>query len=134
MSKAEQGFTEAFERLKKDQPIAVPQGSPLCQYLVAKEARNDHTALKKSRFPDLVAEIQHWVSNHAQQRIESPRQATMKKRRENRSYRQRIEELKTQRDRVASLLLEADAKILELTQEIEGLRTSPLPPNVTRLR
>ncbi|MQT61082.1 hypothetical protein GHO41_27495 [Pseudomonas sp. FSL R10-0399] len=62
MSKAEQGFREAFERLKKDQPIRVPQGTPLSQNLVAKEAGNDPSALKKSRFPDLVAEIQHWAA------------------------------------------------------------------------
>lgn len=134
MSKAEQGFREAFERLKNNQPVRVPQGMPLSQNLVAKEAGNDPSALKKSRFPALVAEIQHWVSNNATQRVESHRQADIKKRQKNRSYRQRIEELKKQRDSVASLLLEADVKILELTQELENLRSSPLPRNVTRLR
>ncbi|MGA4456231.1 hypothetical protein [Pseudomonas fortuita] len=134
MSKAEQGFREAFERLKRGQPLRVPQGLPLSQNLVAKEAGNDPSALKKARFPSLVAEIQHWVSNNAPQKEESNRQAAKKKRQQNRSYRERIEELKVQRDSLASLLLEADAKILELTQELANLRASPLPQNVTRLR
>ncbi|HDS1800402.1 TPA: hypothetical protein QEM76_003595 [Pseudomonas putida] len=134
MSKAEQGFREAFERLKRGQPLRVPQGLPLSQNLVAKEAGNDPSALKKARFPSLVAEIQHWVNNNAPQKEESNRQAAKKKRQQNRSYRERIEELKVQRDSLASLLLEADAKILELTQELANLRASPLPQNVTRLR
>jgi hypothetical protein len=134
MSKAEQAFRDAFERLKKDEPVRVPKGSVLSQNLIAKEAGTDPTALKKARFPELVSEIQRWVANYSVPKPVSARQTSLKQRTKNRTNREQINELKKQRDIVASQLVEADAKILELTQELEKLRTSPLPRNVTRLR
>ncbi|MBH3426874.1 hypothetical protein [Pseudomonas alkylphenolica] len=134
MGKAELAFREAFERLKKDEPLRVPKGSILSQNLVAKEAGTDPTALKKARYPELVIEIQSWVAHHAAPAAPSLRQAALKQREKNRTLREQIADLKIQRDIVCSKLVEADAKILELTLELEKLRSSPLPSNVTRLR
>lgn len=134
MGKAEQAFRDAFERLKKDAPIRVAKGLTLSQNLVAKEAGTDPSALKKARFPNLVAEIQRWVATSEKPATVSKRQSELRQREKNRSLRDQINDLKTQRDAVCSLLLEADAKILELTLELEKFRASPLPRNVTRLR
>lgn len=134
MGKAEQAFRDAFERLKKDAPIRIAKGLTLSQNLVAKEAGTDPSALKKARFPSLVAEIQRWVANNEKPATASKRQSELRQREKNRSLRDQINDLKTQRDAVCSRLLEADAKILELTLELEKFRASPLPRNVTRLR
>ncbi|MBJ2204918.1 MULTISPECIES: hypothetical protein [Pseudomonas] len=134
MGKAEQAFRDAFERLKKDAPIRIAKGLTLSQNLVAKEAGTDPSALKKARFPSLVAEIQRWVAYSEKPATVSKRQSELRQREKNRSLRDQINDLKTQRDAVCSRLLEADAKILELTLELEKFRASPLPRNVTRLR
>ncbi|RVU53540.1 hypothetical protein EOL67_01340 [Pseudomonas syringae pv. syringae] len=134
MGKAEQAFRDAFERLKKDAPIRIAKGLTLSQNLVAKEAGTDPSALKKARFPSLVAEIQRWVANNEKPAKASKRQSELRQREKNRSLRDQINDLKRQRDAVCSRLLEADAKILELTLELEKFRASPLPRNVTRLR
>ncbi|WLG56707.1 hypothetical protein PSH77_29345 [Pseudomonas extremorientalis] len=134
MGKAEQAFRDAFERLKKDAPIRIAKGLTLSQNLVAKEAGTDPSALKKARFPSLVAEIQRWVANSEKPAPASKRQSELRQREKNRSLRDQINDLKIQRDAVCSRLLEADAKILELTLELEKFRASPLPRNVTRLR
>lgn len=134
MGKAEQAFRDAFERLKKDAPIRIARGLTLSQNLVAKEAGTDPSALKKARFPSLVAEIQRWVANSEKPATASKRQSELRQREKNRSLRDQINDLKAQRDAVCSRLLEADAKILELTLELEKFRASPLPRNVTRLR
>ncbi|WP_296130415.1 hypothetical protein [Pseudomonas sp. Ga0074129] len=134
MSRAEQSFRDAFSRLKNDSPLVLPKGSPVTQNNIAKEAGTDPTALKKARFPELVAEIQHWVSQNNQPKPVSARQLSVKERAKNRSYREHIADLTMQRDAIASQLLEADAKILELTAELDKLRRKPLPPNVKRIR
>ncbi|MBU0524285.1 MAG: hypothetical protein KKC24_15790 [Gammaproteobacteria bacterium] len=134
MSKAEEAFREAFERLKKNEPIRVAKGSIISQNLIAKEAGTDPTALKKARFPSLIAEIQHWISANALPAKVSTRQKNINQRAKNRTFRDQLEEIKKQRDLIASQLVEADAKILELTLELERYRSSVLPPNVTRLR
>lgn len=134
MGKAEQAFRDAFERLKKDAPIRIAKGLTLSQNLVAKEAGTDPSALKKARFPSLVAEIQRWVANSEKPAPASKRQSELRQHEKNRSLRDQINDLKIQRDAICSRLLEADAKILELTLELEKFRASPLPRNVTRLR
>jgi len=55
---AEANFRRAFERLKAGAPKVLPLGTPVSQNNVAKEAGCDSSALRKSRFPCLVAEIQ----------------------------------------------------------------------------
>jgi len=46
----------------------------------------------------------------------------LSQRKRNRSLKERIEDMKAQRDSLASMLVEADAKILELTLENARLR------------
>ncbi|WP_318351643.1 hypothetical protein [Klebsiella pneumoniae] len=56
MSAGEQ-YRAAFERLKSNKPERLPKGTPVSQNNVAKEAGSDPSALKKARFPLLIAEI-----------------------------------------------------------------------------
>ena len=134
MGRAEKAFRDAFDRLKRGEPFNVPKGTPVSQNNVAKEAGRDPSALKKARFPSLIAEIQQWINLHAPIDVPpSPRQATLAQRRRNRDLRERIEELKAERDHALSLLVEADSKILYLTMENVRLE-SLLNINVTSMQ
>ena len=134
MGRAEQAFREAFERLKTESTLVLPKGTSVSQNNVAKEAGLDPTALKKSRFPALISEIQDWVSQNKKSAPESARQSVQRERIKNRSYKEQLADVVKQRDALASRLVEADAKILELTLELYGLRGTELPKNVKRIR
>lgn len=129
--RAESAFREAFERLKCGSPERLPLGVPVSQNNVAKEAGCDPSALRKTRYPGLIREIQQWIQEHESTAPPSPRQSILAKRKQNRSLKETIVELKNQRDHAISLLLEADAKILDLTGEIARLQARTESSNVT---
>lgn len=132
---AERAFREAFDRLKRGKPDRLPKGTSVSQNNVAKEAGCDPSALRKARYPSLIAEIQRWVTEHAPDMPQSPRQTILAQRGRNRSLREKIEALKTERDHALSLLVEADSKILHLSLDnirLEAQLQTLLPPsNVT---
>lgn len=64
ISAAEQ-YRAAFERLKNNKPERLPKGTLVSQNNVAKEAGSDPSALKKTRFPLLIAEIQMYVESYS---------------------------------------------------------------------
>lgn len=121
---AESEYREAFERLKRGATLRLPQGSPVTQNNVAREANRDPSALKKGRYPRLIREIKAWIEQHPARLQPSPRQSKLAARRRTRSLKERIRDVKTQRDLVSSKLLEADARILELM--IENARLTAL--------
>jgi hypothetical protein len=133
VSKAEVAFRQAFERLKKNRPETLVKDSIVSQNNVAKEAGCDPSALRKSRYPTLVAEIQRWLEANRPQAPLSSRQTLISQRKRNRSLKERVEDMKAQRDSLASLLVEADAKILELTLENARLRSEAPLHKVTRI-
>ena len=114
-------YRDAFERLKLNRPQLLPKGTPVTQNNVAKEAGSDPSALKKSRFPSLIAEIKTYVEQHAEERPPSLNQVNLLARQKSRALRDRIEQVARQRDQLASLLSEADAKIIELYDRIAEL-------------
>ena len=118
---AETAFRQAFERLKRGKPEILPNGTHVSQNNVAKEAGVDPTALRKSRFPSLIAEIQRYVAEHKEDAPPSPRQTELAQRARNRSLRERINETAIQRDHLASLLDEANMKIVLQAQKIAEL-------------
>lgn len=132
--RAEAAFREAFERLKRGMPTRLSKRFRVSQNNVAKEAGVDPSALKKARFPELIAEIQRWIGEHGPNLEPSRRQSLLSNRRRSRSLREKIEDLRAQRDHAASLLVEADARILDLT--LENSRLLALLPinNVTPIR
>lgn len=133
-SRAEAAFRSAFSRLKLDEPVILPKGSAVSQNNVAREAGLDPSALKKARFPSLVAEIQNWSSNRPSPTKASSRQMIKSQKNRNHQLLQKIELLKIQRDKALSLLAEADAYILELNQKLSKLESKQPQSNVTPFR
>ena len=115
---AEANFREAFERLKIGAPKILSASAQVSQNNVAKEAGCDPSALRKSRFPSLVAEIQNYVATHDGECPESERQKLLKQRKRSRTARETIADLKKQRDAAAGLLVEANAQIAILTRRL----------------
>ena len=109
-------FREAFERLKAGKPEILPPGAPLTQSNVAREARRNPCALAKHRYPHLISEIQHWIKRLANDDQLSKAQATLNARRRD------LELIKIQRDLALSMLVDSDARMLQLTRELEHLR------------
>lgn len=132
---AEQRFREAFARLKTGRTDLMPAGTPVTQNNVAKEAGCDPSALRKSRYPELINEIQAYVHAHQGEQAPSMRQEVLKRRRKNRSIRQAKLASDQQRDRLASQLLSANAMIVELTRKLADAqaRLDSLMPTADRL-
>lgn len=128
---AEQRFRAAFERLKLNVPEVLPKGTHVSQNNVAKEAGLDPSALRKSRFPLLVFEIQEWIAANKGEQQPSERQRLLKQRRKNRDTRQTIADMKLQRDMAAGLLADADLRIVELAEKVADLeaRLAEIQPN-----
>ncbi len=61
---AEANLREALECLKVGAQAVLPAGVPVSQNNVAREAGCNPSALRKSRFPSLVAEIQIYRAAH----------------------------------------------------------------------
>ena len=99
----------------------LPLGTQVSQNNVAKEAGCDPSALRKSRFPDLVAEIQNHLASHESERPLSDRQRLLNQRQKSRKARELIDNLKAQRDTAASLLVEANARIGLLTRKVRDM-------------
>ncbi|WP_223879694.1 hypothetical protein [Dechloromonas sp. CZR5] len=114
-------YRAAFERLKSNMPVRLPKGTLVTQNNVAREAGTDPSALKKSRFPTLIAEIQQFVSSQEDIRPASARQARIARQNKNRSLKERLAEVSLQRDTLASKLSEADMVILELRGQLDEL-------------
>ncbi|MBE0407902.1 hypothetical protein ACT3TI_13480 [Psychrobacter sp. AOP22-C1-22] len=132
LSKAELKFREAFERLKLNRPKVLPRGTLLSQNNVAKEAGVDPSALRRSRYPELVKEIQIYIEGNKETQVHSSsRQLVLAQRASNRSLRVRIESITDQRDNTLSMLLEAELKIIQLSSENESLKKRLPPVNAT---
>lgn len=125
---AEDAFREAFSRLKENCPTRLRQGTRVSQNNVAREAGCDPSALKKSRYPELVADIKKWLLANPPSNRTSRKNVVDRDKR----LKERIAEITAQRDQVASLLVQADLRILELSRRVamlEALRNE----NVVRL-
>lgn len=120
---AEQRFREAFERLKLGVPKVLPKGTHVSQNNIAKEAGCDPSALRKTRFPLLVNEIQEWIEANKGESTPSKRQQLKKQRIKRRKAQETIDDLKKERDFSAGLLGDANLRIIELTEKVALLQT-----------
>jgi len=112
-STALERFQEAFERLKNDCPQVLPKGSPVNQSTVAQEAGCIPSALRKSRFSALIADIKNFASSPDNEaKPITSRAATCD------SRDKEIADLKRTRDELMRNLLAADKRILELTRQL----------------
>lgn len=118
---AEMMFRDAFERLKHDKPIRLPRGTPVSQNNVSKEAGRDPSALKKSRYPRLIREIQKWIEDNGNSPKKRGSYASLVKgaRDANRELKARIEQLTQQRDRAMARLVIAEDAILDLHRQLQ---------------
>lgn len=135
MGKAERRFREALDRLKVGCPQLLVKGTKVSQNNVAREAGVDPSALKRSRFPALVAEIQQWVEAHGgDDAHKSPRQRVLAARAANRDVRKRFEEFKRRHDLAVARVLLLEERLVELTIENERLKALLPTSNVTPIR
>ncbi|CAE6796783.1 hypothetical protein R75461_04989 [Paraburkholderia nemoris] len=118
---AESEFKAAFLRLKKNDPTRVPKGTSVSQNNVAREAGRDPSALRKSRYPSLIREIQDFVSRGPLPQHPSPRQSALASRRRSKGLKKRVAEMKSDRDLALSQLTCANARILELENRLRVL-------------
>lgn len=130
---AEQRFRDAFQRLIEGKAVIVSRDCEMSQNNVAREAGLDPSALKKSRFPQLVAELQEWIKNNSAAKPKSSYNSA-KARARRRTDRELIKALKQQRDQAASALLSADLTILQLHKEIQELRSKVPKSHILPLR
>lgn len=133
---AEDRFREAFERLKLGKPNVLPKGTPISQNNIAKEADCDPSALRKKRFPSLIAEIQQYIESNKGEAPDSNRQKMLKRTRRNRDNREIIADLKQQHSEVVGFLADANYRIVELTEELAEVRRrleEIEPSNVTTI-
>lgn len=122
--RAEIRFLEAFERLKVGKPELLPKGTSVTQNNVAKEAGVNPSALRRSRYPDLVDKIQSWIDeNKDNSSQQSTGQKSLAKTAKNRSLKQQLDDIKMQNDIALSKLMEAERMIIELTLENERLKS-----------
>lgn len=117
---AEERFRAAFERLKRGAPSVLPKGTPVSQNNVAKESGCDPSALRKSRFPALIREIQEYVK--MQDKAPSKNAAQVKKRQARRKQQERLDDVINQRDLAQSQMASANRRIVELVEEVKLLR------------
>ena len=133
-SSAEQTFRDAFDRLKRNEPNLLAKGTKVSQNNVAKEAGRDPSALKKSRYPLLIDEIKGWVHLNRVVTEASPKKLSPQKKKRVRALLERIAALKTQHDHSMSLLIEANAKIVDLTVENARLTGQIQKSNISELK
>ena len=121
---AEKLFRDAFDRLKQDKPIRLPRGTPVSQNNVAKEAARDPSALRKSRYPRLIREIQKWIEDNGSTPRARGSSASLIKgaRDKNRHLQARIEELTKQRDKAMARLVVAEESILDLHRRLQNYK------------
>ena len=135
MGRAERTFREAFARLKVGRPELLPKGTKVTQNNVAREAGVDPSALRRSRFTELVAEIQAWGDAHADdEERKSPRQRLLAVRVRNKGLRERLAEVTQQRDLAAAKVILLEQQLVELTIESERLKALLPSSNVSRMR
>lgn len=132
--KAEQSFRAAFIRLKTDAPLILPKGTPVSQNNVAREAGSDPSALRKSRYPSLIQEIQDWIGEISTlPKPISPRQTNRAHIAKKRDLREKLQSQKMTLDHALAMLIEADATILDLAMEVERLRAQLPASNVVSI-
>ncbi|MCT8891405.1 hypothetical protein [Klebsiella quasipneumoniae] len=110
-------FKNAFNRLKNNNTRILPAGTKVTQNNVSREAGYDPSALKKSRHPSLVLEIQEYISD-LKKREEILNHGNEKKVRD---IKERLDDCRKQRDKLMSIVIAQNEYILQLINEVETL-------------
>lgn len=131
---AEKNFRSAFDRLKSGKTERLPAGSRFSQNNIAREAGCDPSALKKSRYPALILEIQSWANSSPAIASDKKVCSSLISKKSRRALNDQMRDLKEQRDHLASLLLEAQSKIMTLSTELNTLHAAAVHTNVLPIR
>lgn len=131
MGAAEKEFRAAFIRLQLGTPEKLKEGTPVSQNNVAKEAGRDPSALRKSRYPALIKEIQNWIESNTVPNAEKETIRALKK--NIAELNQRIQQLTEDRDLAQSLLVQAHDRIVVLSRQNERLASQLPPSNILKL-
>ena len=118
---AEQRYRDAFKRLQANDPKVLSPGTPVSQNNVAREAGCDPSALRVTRYPKLIREIQAYLELHNEAEP-SQRQVALKQKQKRRSEKERLADAIRQRDAVQSLLASANQRVVELTERVQSLQ------------
>ena len=118
---AEDQFRNAFERIKLGTTEILPKGTRVSQNNVAKEAGRDPSALRKTRYPLLIIEIQDHININKNETLTSERQKLIKRKQKNRDLKQIISDLKKQRDKAVNRIIYSNLRILELSETVDDL-------------
>lgn len=121
---AEKLFRDAFERLKCNKPTTLPRNTPVTQNNVAKEAGRDPSALRKSRYPRLIREIQKWIEDNGNAPRNRASHASLIKgaRDKNRQLKSRFEEITQQRDKAMARLVISEEFILDQHRQLQDYK------------
>lgn len=103
-------------------PETLPTGTRISQNNVAKEAGCDPSALRKSRFPLLIMEIKEWIRTHTDEQSVSKQKNHLIRRNKNRDTKKHISDLKKQRDNAVGMMVDANLRILELSEMVDDLQ------------
>lgn len=134
MSKAEVRFREAFVRLIDGNPVRLPKGASVSVANVGRESGLDPSALKKSRFPELVEEIQKWAAeNPGSKETPTARQRLLANRASSRELKERLRDVQMQRDRALAKCVLLESKVLELTLELGRLNNALPQDNIVTI-
>ncbi|EOG3619010.1 hypothetical protein G7017_11040 [Pseudomonas fulva] len=119
---AEEEYRKAFKRIIEGKPIRISKHAKLTLANIAREAGNDPSALKKSRYPTFIAEVEEYNSSPSPTVKRSDRSLTAQltaARAENNALRERCTELAAERDIAHSKVLNLQLALIEKCQELE---------------
>lgn len=128
---AESEFRAAFHRLINGRPILLAVGALVSQNNVAKEAGRDPSALRKNRYPDLIREIQEWITKNS--KVDPKKDEILSLKRRVEELRARVVQLEKDRDLAQSLLIQAHDRIVILSRQNEKLSKELPVSNVIKL-
>ncbi|MES3708620.1 hypothetical protein QC590_10290 [Pseudomonas putida] len=121
---AEAEYRKAFARIVEGKATRIDKKSPPTLANIAREAGKDPSALKKSRYPEFVAEVNFHnesVGSILKQRDRSLSVQLASARSENKSLRERYANLIAERDAAQSKVLNLQQVLVEKSLQLQGL-------------
>ncbi len=119
---AEVEYRKAFNRIIEGKAVRVDKTASPTLANIAREAGKDPSALKKSRYPGFISEVESFnqVSGSVKDETDRSLTAQLKSaRQENKRLREEYELLSIERDQSHSRVLNLQQAIVELSFEIE---------------
>jgi len=120
---AEDEYRNAFKRIVDGKTIRIPKGSPPTLANIAREAGRDPSALKKSRYPIFITEVEEYNSASSLTMDQAERSLTAQlaaARAENKSLREKCSNLCKERDAAQTKILNLQQALVAMNLQLEG--------------